>query len=72
MPEMICECEDICSLCGKPGADKMPHPAHWPTERVPDSKYIHSECEKIECEQAFFEFRREVGEAGIKEFLRKI
>ena len=64
--------EYICSLCGEPGADKMPHPVHWPTERLPESKYVHTECEKTECERAYFEFRREVGEEGIKEFLCKI
>jgi len=22
--------EDICGLCGLGGADKIPHPIHWP------------------------------------------
>ena len=65
------ENEDICSLCGEPGADKLPHPVHWPTEIVPDSEYVHGECESRECERAYNEFRDRVGEEGIKEFLRK-
>ena len=44
--------EDICGLCGKPGADKMPHPVHWPGERIPDGELVHSECESAECERA--------------------
>jgi hypothetical protein len=24
------ENEDICGLCGEPGADKFAHPVHWP------------------------------------------
>ena len=70
--EIEMEDENVCSLCGKPGADKIPHPMHWPTERCSENKYVHADCEKMECEQAFFEFRREVGEEGIKKFLRKI
>ncbi len=27
--------QDICGLCGLPGADKYAHPMHWPGERVP-------------------------------------
>ncbi len=63
---------DICGLCGKSGADKMHHPCHWPTEREPKTKYVHSECEKHECEKAYFEFRRKVGDDEIKEFLKSI
>ena len=44
--------EDICGLCGMPGADKFPHPEHWPGERVPDTELVHAECEKAECARA--------------------
>ena len=44
--------EDICGLCGLPGADKMPHPSHWPGERVPDTELVHAECERAECQRA--------------------
>ncbi len=46
------EQDDICGLCGQPGADKMPHPIHWPGEQVPDSELVHEECEKAECWRA--------------------
>jgi hypothetical protein len=44
--------EDICGLCGKPGADKIAHPIHWPGEQIPDGKYVHSECEDAACKEA--------------------
>lgn len=44
--------EDICGLCGLPGADKMPHPCYWPGERVPESELVHVECEQAECGRA--------------------
>jgi hypothetical protein len=44
--------EDICGLCGEPGADKMAHPNHWPGERVPDGPMVHAEREDDECRRA--------------------
>lgn len=44
--------QDICGLCGQPGADKFAHPEHWPGERIPDGPMVHEECEKAECERA--------------------
>jgi hypothetical protein len=44
--------EDICGLCGTPGADKIPNQEHWPAERVPDRPFVHAECERAECEMA--------------------
>lgn len=44
--------EDICGLCGLPGADKIPHPIHWPDETIPNTPYVHAECEKVECQRA--------------------
>lgn len=46
------ENEDICGLCGLPGADKIPHPIHWPDEQVPDTDLVHAECEANECSRA--------------------
>ena len=45
--------EDICGLCGEPGADKVAHPVHWPGERVPDGPYVHADCENEETREAF-------------------
>jgi hypothetical protein len=64
--------QDICGLCGKPGADKIPHPMHWPGERIPETDLVHGDCERLECEDAFVSYRRRVGEDGIKQFLRSI
>jgi FtsZ-binding cell division protein ZapB len=44
--------EDICGLCGEPGANKIPHPERWPGERKPDTDLVHDECEKAECVRA--------------------
>lgn len=59
---------DICGLCGQPGADKMPHPAHWPGERIPDSELVHAECEKAECQRAHAALTKDQRDA----FLRSI
>ena len=44
--------DDICGLCGLPGADKMASPNHWPGERIPDSELVHEACEQAECGRA--------------------
>ena len=64
------EPEDICGLCGEPGADKEPHPCHWPGEQVPDPYLVHAECEREECARAHREFWNRVGESGVRDFLR--
>lgn len=43
---------DICGLCGLPGADKSPHPIHWPGEQVPSTDLVHAACEDAECRRA--------------------
>jgi len=43
---------DICGFCGKPGADKIPHPVRWPDEESAGTEYVHAECEAVECERA--------------------
>lgn len=47
--------EDICGLCGEMGADKFPHPIHWPGEKIPDSELVHADCEQEECARAHAE-----------------
>lgn len=44
--------EDICGFCGKPGADKVPHPVRWPGEESAGSEFVHAECEEEECRRA--------------------
>ena len=44
--------EDVCGLCGKPGADKFAHSVHWPGERKSDGLLVHKECEDKECGRA--------------------
>ena len=45
------ENDDICGLCGLPGADKIPHPVYWPEEQRPDPdrELVHAECEQRAC-----------------------
>jgi hypothetical protein len=63
--------EDICGLCGLPGADKIPHPIRWPGERRTETDLVHTECEKEECSRSHTEFWNRVGEKGVREFLKK-
>jgi hypothetical protein len=44
--------ENICGFCGKPGADKMPHPIRWPGEQSAGTERVHTECEQEECKRA--------------------
>lgn len=48
----MAEDQDICGLCNEPGADKMAAwtggGVYWPGEQVPDSEYVHQECERAE------------------------
>lgn len=44
--------EDVCGFCGKPGADKIPHPVRWPGEQSAGTDLVHSECESEECKRA--------------------
>jgi hypothetical protein len=69
MAEAEAEAEDICGLCGEPGADKMAHPCHWPGETLPTGPYVHSDCEREECERAFHAFSSRVGDEGVRRFL---
>lgn len=60
--------EAICGLCGKPGADKLAHPYHWPGERIPDGPLVHAECEAEECSRA----HSALSDAERKAFLKLI
>jgi len=62
------ETDDICGLCGQLGADKLPHPIHWPDEQIPENKYVHAECEEEECRRAHARLSDKEREA----FLRRI
>ena len=44
--------DDICGLCGRPGADKVPSPVRWPGERVSCEPLVHAECEDDEARAA--------------------
>ncbi len=46
------DADDICGLCGEPGADKYAHPIHWLGEQVPSGPLVHAECESAECARA--------------------
>ena len=50
---MTIDDDDLCGLCGLPGADKFPHPEHWPGERLPNHPLVHADCENEETERAF-------------------
>lgn len=56
---MTAENEDVCGLCGEPGADKIAHPYHWPGERTPDGPFVHAACEDEECGRAHLELTDE-------------
>ena len=48
--------DELCFLCGQPGADKIPHPINWPGEQVaPFGGFVHQHCEQAETERAFNE-----------------
>ena len=48
--------DDICGYCGKPGADKMAlwtgGGMYWPGEFVPETRVVHSKCEREETRRA--------------------
>lgn len=55
--EIVMGDQEECGLCGLPGADKVSKWVggghYWPSEAVPVSNVVHSECEERECEGAF-------------------
>lgn len=52
MPDQLEPISDICGFCGKPDADKIPHPIRWPGEESAGTEYVHAECEQEECKRA--------------------
>lgn len=44
--------QDICGFCNQPGADKIPHPVHWPGEESAGSEFVHASCEDEETQRA--------------------
>ena len=48
--------DDICGLCGQPGADKMAlwtgGGIYWPGEEIPETEFVHQECEQAETARA--------------------
>lgn len=66
------EVEDICGLCGEPGADKMAAwtggGVLWPGEAMPDTEFVHQACEQEECRRA----HAALSDAQREEFLRTI
>lgn len=60
--------QDICGFCGQPGADKVPHPHHWPGERSAGTDYVHAACEQEECTRAHSQLNNQQRDS----FLRSI
>ena len=58
--------KDICGLCGKSGANKIPHPIHWPGEEIPETELVHWECEENEYERAFLSLTHKERERFLK------
>ena len=58
----------ICGFCGLVGADKIPHPIHWPGEESAGTKYVHASCEEAECRRA----HSLLSDRQREDFLRKI
>ena len=50
------EANDICGLCGEPGADKMAlwtgGGLYWPGETIPETELVHESCEVEETRRA--------------------
>ena len=48
--------DDVCGLCGKRGANKSAlwtgGGIYWPGEFIPESEFVHSECECSETARA--------------------
>jgi hypothetical protein len=64
--------EDICGLCGEPGANKIHHPHYWPGEQRSTEEKVHTECEREECRRAHADFLHKYGPEGVAQFLQGI
>jgi len=63
--------DDICGLCGKPGADKMAlwtgGGIYWPGEEIPETEVVHAECERNETARAHALLTQKQCDAVIRE-----
>ena len=63
--------DDICGLCGQPGADKMAlwtgGGIYWPGEEKPETELVHAECERAETERAHAALTQPQRDAVIRE-----
>jgi hypothetical protein len=61
---------DICGLCGQPGADKMAMwtggGIYWPGEHIPDAELVHAECERDETRRAHAALTQQQRDAVIR------
>lgn len=57
------EDQDICGLCGEPGADKMARwtggGVYWPGEEPSASEFVHAYCEHEEQRRAHAELSQD-------------
>ncbi len=64
---MSTEDEDICGLCGEPGADKMAlwtgGGKYWPGEHASETEMVHQACEQEETIRAHAELSESKREA---------
>ena len=67
-PEL--EDEDVCGFCGRPGADKIPHPVRWPGEQSAGTALVHASCEDCECSRAHAALNDKQREAFLREASR--
>lgn len=48
--------EDVCGYCDQSGADKMAlwtgGGKYWPGEKIPETEFVHRECEDKETKRA--------------------
>ena len=62
--------EDVCGLCGQPGADKMAlwtgGGVYWPGEMIPDTDMVHQSCEQAETARAHAELTQQQRDVTIR------
>ena len=62
--------DDICGLCGEPGADKMAlwtgGGVYWLGETVPETELVHAECEQEETKRAHAELSQPQRDAVLR------
>ena len=62
--------DDICGICGQPGADKMAlwtgGGVYWPGEFRPDTELVHQYCEQAETARAHAALTQEQRDAVLR------